>query len=411
MAFAAANAGQALPRIVLAGILVVAVNGIGQVYAPRVLPSSLDRGFWLAGSGLVAALAAFRGTAPLIVVVLVALLFTFLAVCGRSVLYFLVRRARRRGKAVPALVVGAGAHGHQLARNLLAYPECGLLPLGFLDETAGEDACVPVLGGPGDVVRVVQAHGVRAVVIAGQGRQSTARAARSLGCDVYLAPDLGELVIDFVTSREHVRGFPLVRMRPEAQRGLSWPLKRALDIAVALTGLVVSAPILAVCAALIRMETGPGVLFRQRRVGYRGEPLELIKLRTLKPADAHESETLWSIAHDSRIGPVGRLLRRASFDELPQLWNVLKGDMSIVGPRPERPHFVKKFSRAIPGYGLRHRMPVGITGWAQIHGLRGDTSIEDRVRFDNHYIDGWTFRADLKIMLQTAWSLLRPGGS
>jgi lipopolysaccharide/colanic/teichoic acid biosynthesis glycosyltransferase len=251
---------------------------------------------------------------------------------------------------------------------------------------------------------------VRAVVIAGQGQQSIARTARSLGCDVYLAPDLGELVIDFVTLREHVRGFPLVRMRPEAQRGLSWPLKRALDIAVALAGLVVSAPILAVCAALIRVETGPGVLFRQRRVGYRDEPLELIKLRTLKPTDALESETLWSIAHDSRIGPVGRLLRKASFDELPQLWNVLKGDMSIVGPRPERPHFVKKFSRTIPGYGLRHRMPVGITGWAQIHGLRGDTSIEDRARFDNHYIDGWTLRADLKIMLQTVWSLLRPGG-
>jgi exopolysaccharide biosynthesis polyprenyl glycosylphosphotransferase len=410
MAFAAANAGQAVPRIALAGILVIAVGGIGQVYAPRVLPSSLDRGFWLAGAGLVGALIAFGETTSLIVVVLVALLFTFLAVCGRSVLYFLIRRSRRRGRAVPALVVGAGAHAHRLARNLLAYPEHGLLPLGFLDETPGEDSCVPVLGGPGDVVRVVQAHGVRAVVIAGQGQQSIARTARSLGCDVYLAPDLGELIIDFVTLREHVRSFPLVRMRPEAQRGLAWPLKRALDIAVALTGLIVSAPVLAVCAALIRMETGPGVLFRQRRVGYRDEPLELIKLRTLKPADAHESETLWSIAHDSRIGPVGRLLRKASFDELPQLWNVLRGDMSIVGPRPERPHFVKKFSRTVPGYDLRHRMPVGITGWAQVHGLRGDTSIEDRVRFDNHYIDGWTFRADLKIMLQTVWSLLRPGG-
>ncbi|MFI7223415.1 sugar transferase [Nonomuraea angiospora] len=410
MAFAAANAGQSVPRIALAGLLVVAVGGLGHVYAPRVLPSSLDRGFWLAGAGLVGALTAFRETTSLIVVVLIALLFTFLAVCGRSVLYFLIRRARRRGRAVPALVVGAGAHGQRLARNLLAYPEYGLLPLGFLNETPGEDPCVPVLGGPGDLVRVVQAHGVRAVVIAGQGQQSIARTARSLGCDVYLAPDLGELIIDFVTLREHVRSFPLVRMRPEAQRGLAWPLKRAMDVAVALTGLVVSAPILALCALLIRMETGPGVLFRQRRVGYRDRPLELIKLRTLRPADARESETLWSIAHDSRIGPVGRLLRKASFDELPQLWNVLRGDMSIVGPRPERPHFVKKFSRTVPGYGLRHRMPVGITGWAQIHGLRGDTSIEDRVRFDNHYIDGWTLRADLKIMLQTVWSLLRPGG-
>ncbi|MFC7718567.1 sugar transferase [Nonomuraea recticatena] len=200
-------------------------------------------------------------------------------------------------------------------------------------------------------------------------------------------------------------------MRPDPQTRLTWPLKRALDIAVALVGLVISAPILAVCALMVRWEIGPGVLFRQRRVGCGGRPIELIKLRTLKPVDAHESATRWSIAHDRRLGPVGKALRRSSLDELPQLWNVLKGDMSIVGPRPERPYFVDQFSATTPGYRLRHRVPVGITGWAQIHGLRGDTSIEDRARFDNHYIDDWSLRTDFKIMIRTAWSLLRPGGS
>ncbi|MFC4114448.1 sugar transferase [Nonomuraea zeae] len=411
MALTAASAGQDIPRIACAAILVVAANGIGRVYLPRLLPSCLDRGFWLAGSGLVSTLVAFWGTASPLIVALCALVFTFLALCGRSVLYFATRKARRRGRTSPALVIGAGTHGHRLAASLLAYPEYGLLPLGFLDESADGSSGLPVLGRLSDVADVVQLHEVRAVVITGQAEQSLARTARALGCDVYLAPDLGELIVDFITLQEHVHGFPLLRMRPETERSVSWPLKRALDIAVAFAGLIVAAPILAICALIIRTEIGPGLLFRQRRVGYRGKPIELIKLRTMKPTDAHESATLWSIAHDSRVGPVGRLLRRASVDEIPQLWNVLRGDMSIVGPRPERPHFVEEFSRTIPGYGQRHRMPVGITGWAQIHGLRGDTSIEDRARFDNHYITGWTLRSDIKIMMRTLWSLLRLGGS
>ncbi|TDD10265.1 sugar transferase [Nonomuraea deserti] len=411
MAFTAAQVGRGIPPVVVAGVLVVVLNGLGRVYAPRVLPSSLDRGGWIAGSGFVAACVAFKESASFVTIALCALLYTFLAVCGRSMLAFAVRRAHQYARSAPTLVIGAGPHGHRLAESLLAHPEYGLLPLGFLDEAAGDDPGLPVLGRPSEVAHIIQAYEVRAVILAGQGQQPIARTARALGCDVYLALDLSELIVDFVTLREHVRGFPLLRMRPAAQHSALWPLKRALDITIALTGLILTAPALALCALIIRAEVGQSPLFRQRRVGYQGEPIEVIKLRTMKPADAHESATLWSIAHDSRVGRVGRLLRRTSVDELPQLWNVLKGDMSIVGPRPERPHFVDEFSRTVPGYGLRHRMPVGITGWAQIHGLRGDTSIEDRARFDNHYIDGWSIGADIKIMMRTLWSLLRLGGS
>ncbi|TDC06041.1 sugar transferase [Nonomuraea longispora] len=416
MAFAAAQVGRGLPPVALAAVLVVVLNGLGRVYAPRVLPSGLDRGGWIAGSGFVAACVAFRESASFVTIALCAMLCTFLAVCGRSVLAFAVRRAHRYGRPAPTLVIGAGPHGHLLAQNLLAHPEYGLLPLGFLAETGGDHPGLPllglpVLGRPGEIAHLIQAYEVRAVILAGQCQQPVARTARALGCDVYLALDLSELIVDFVTLREHVRGFPLLRMRPAAQRSAFWPLKRALDIAVALAGLIVTAPVLAVCALVIRAEVGQSPLFRQRRVGCQGEPIDVIKLRTMKPADAHESATLWSIAHDSRVGPVGRLLRRTSVDELPQLWNVLKGDMSMVGPRPERPHFVDEFSRTIPGYGMRHRAPAGITGWAQIHGLRGDTSIEDRARFDNHYIDGWSLGTDIKIMVRTVGSLLRLGGS
>ncbi|MET9109066.1 sugar transferase, partial [Streptomyces zhihengii] len=187
--------------------------------------------------------------------------------------------------------------------------------------------------------------------------------------------------------------------------------KRAMDAAVAGVALLAASPVLAVCALAVRCADGPGVIFRQERVGLDGEPFTLLKFRTLRPSDEHESATRWSVARDRRMSRTGSILRRTSLDELPQLWNVLRGDMSLVGPRPERPYFVAKFSHTYPGYAARHRMPAGITGLAQVNGLRGDTSIEERARFDNHYIDTWSLWQDVCILLRTAASLFRPGGS
>ncbi|MBB1255997.1 sugar transferase, partial [Streptomyces alkaliterrae] len=187
--------------------------------------------------------------------------------------------------------------------------------------------------------------------------------------------------------------------------------KRALDVAAASLALLLTAPVLLACALAVRLADGPGILFRQERVGQGGRSFTLLKFRTLRPADALESATLWSVADDQRMSPVGRWLRRTSLDELPQLWNVLRGDMSLVGPRPERPYFVRQFSQRYSGYAERHRMPAGITGLAQVHGLRGDTSIEERARFDNLYIDTWSLWQDVRILLRTAVSLARPGGS
>jgi lipopolysaccharide/colanic/teichoic acid biosynthesis glycosyltransferase len=137
----------------------------------------------------------------------------------------------------------------------------------------------------------------------------------------------------------------------------------------------------------------------------------LLKFRSLRPVDETESQTQWNVSHDSRLGPVGRLLRITSLDELPQLWNIIRGDMSLVGPRPERPHFVVQFDGLYRGYSSRHRVPSGLTGWAQVHGLRGDTSIEDRARFDNFYIENWSLWLDLKILLRTAVSVVKSPGS
>jgi lipopolysaccharide/colanic/teichoic acid biosynthesis glycosyltransferase len=146
-------------------------------------------------------------------------------------------------------------------------------------------------------------------------------------------------------------------------------------------------------------------------VGLDGRPFEILKFRSLTPVDDYESSTNWSIKHDQRLGRVGRLLRSTSLDELPQLWNILVGHMSLVGPRPERPYFVKKYAERIPRYTSRHRVPAGLTGWAQINGLRGDTSIEDRASFDNHYIENWTLWGDVKILLRTVQQVLGRRGS
>jgi len=169
--------------------------------------------------------------------------------------------------------------------------------------------------------------------------------------------------------------------------------------------------VMALCALAVRWEGGPGVLFRQDRVGVDGRQITVLKFRSLRPVSDDESATRWSIADDARLGPVGRLLRSTSLDELPQLWNVITGAMSLVGPRPERPHFVEQFGARVPRYMARHRVPAGLTGWAQVHGLRGDTSIEHRAGFDNYYIENWSLWGDIKIMLRTLQQVLPGRGS
>jgi len=165
--------------------------------------------------------------------------------------------------------------------------------------------------------------------------------------------------------------------------------------------LLLAAPLIAVCALLVRVEGGPGVIFRQPRVGRNGVIFDCLKLRSLCPADERESATNWSVASDLRMTSVGRFLRRTSIDELPQLWNIIRGDMTLVGPRPERPHFVDKFSSEYDRYAHRHRVQAGLTGLAQVSGLRGDTSIADRARYDNYYIEHWSLWLDVKILIRT----------
>lgn len=375
-----------LPRIALAvGLAWMAVAWLSPVVpVPGVLPPARDWAWWAAiAAGLVLA---------------------------RVVTVALLRRRRARAGGEAALVVGTGRVADRLARSLRARPELGLRPVGFVGESA-EGLPLPVLG-PVDRVAAVAAEQSATTLVVAFGEDSDAdlvgrlRACWQHGAAVLVVPRLFELDVSSLRT-ELVGGIPLVRMRPPAVRRLSWRVKRLVDVVLAAAALLVLSPVYAVCALAVRLETGrDGVIFRQERVGRDGSRFEILKFRSLTPATDLESAARWDVSHDDRIGPVGRLIRRTSLDELPQLVNVLRGEMSLVGPRPERPFFVETFSARHRSYAARLRVPAGLTGWAQIHGLRGDTSIDDRAAYDNYYIENWSLGLDVSIMVRTVGTLI-----
>ncbi len=340
-----------------------------------------------------------------------AILVGVAVVLGRVWSYAAIRVARQTGRmAEPTLIIGAGAVGVELFRVLHQHREYGLLPIGIIDDVAHEPTLRPI-GGLADLERVVRQHGVRRVIVAfGPGAEhnmvKTLREVVHLDVEVHVVPRFFELgLAPPGPTVEHVWGIPLYRLRPAATRAAAWRTKRALDIVVAGAALAFFSPVLGALALAVRV-TSPGpILFRQSRIGQYGSPIEVLKFRTL--AVNNDSDVTWSVCDDPRQTSIGRWLRRLSLDELPQLWNVLRGDMTLIGPRPERPHFVEEYSRDVPGYGDRHRLPVGLTGMSQIHGLRGDTSIAERARFDNLYIEHWSGWQDAKIVLQTAVAIVR----
>ncbi len=333
---------------------------------------------------------------------------------GRATAYAVVERCRRAAPGAPTLVIGSGEVGIRLAEALGADRAYGLAPIGLVGPPPVQDPALPapLLGPVDELDRIIDGYRPHRVIVTFSGAPDAAlvgtlRRCRQLGIVVYIVPRLFELGLGR-TGIELLHGVPLARMRPEPARRWPGAVKRAIDVTGAALGLVLLWPVFAACALAVRWESGrAGVLFRQERIGKDGRPFQILKFRSLTPSSERESQERWNIRDDNRVGPVGRVLRGTSLDELPQLINVLRGDMSLVGPRPERPYFVEEFTRMYDGYPDRHRVPGGITGWAQIHGLRGDTSIEDRLRFDNYYVENWSPALDLKIIARTAGSMLR----
>ncbi|WP_045168651.1 undecaprenyl-phosphate glucose phosphotransferase [Caldicellulosiruptor morganii] len=221
------------------------------------------------------------------------------------------------------------------------------------------------------------------------------------GIRTYLVPDY----FKFIPSKaeiEKIEGIPLINIRySPLDEWTNRFIKRSFDIAVSLIGLILCLPLFVIIATLIKLTSEGPVFFTQERVGYNRRIFRMHKFRTMYVQDPNEEKVKWTTKDDPRRTPIGRILRKLSLDELPQLWDVLVGNMSLVGPRPERPYFVEKFKEEIPKYMIKHRVRPGITGWAQIHGLRGDTSIEERIKYDIWYIENWSFWLDIKIILAT----------
>ncbi|MFB4319658.1 sugar transferase [Actinomadura sp. 21ATH] len=432
VALATAAGGAGAPVALAAGAAVTGLNAVGGLYRRRLSSSLLDDAPSLAvRAAAVAALAAALlpasrgaealGAAPPAPRDLAAtwfwimLLHCVLAGTGRTVAAAGRRAARRTGAARPAVIVGTGPTAEHLIRVLRQRREFGLVPVGQV-LPGGDDGPLPglpVLGPPPALREAVLDRPAATVVIVMDGVRrpqldAFVRACSVLPCETLLVLSTLDLITGAGPGRrvEYLAGLPCLRLGSRTGERLARAAKRAFDLAAASAALLLAWPVMLACALAVRLEGGPGVLFRQRRVGAGGRQFVLLKFRSLRPADEHEADTRWSVAGDDRLGPVGRFLRETSLDELPQLWNVVRGDMSLVGPRPERPHFVRLFTETCPEYALRHRVPAGLTGLAQVHGLRGDTSIELRARYDNRYIDTWSFRADLKILLMTVRAVL-----
>jgi exopolysaccharide biosynthesis polyprenyl glycosylphosphotransferase len=334
---------------------------------------------------------------------------------GRGFAYAVTRRLRKAGiLGERALIIGAGKVGTEIAEALRQHPEYGIIPVGFLDAAGTAHSSRPVFDAADpesairrlSVTRIIVAFGH----ISDEELVDVLRRCADLPLKVHIVPRLFELgVTNLGSDVDNIWGFPFVSLKHAAHLSFARRAKRLFDLTVGALLLLLSTPVLAVAAVAIRLSSPGPVLFRQKRLGENGRIIEMLKLRTLRCND--DSDTTWFVGQDDRRTPVGRVLRKTSLDELPQLLNVLRGDMSLVGPRPERPYFADSFALDVPRYRDRLRVPQGLTGWAQVHGLRGDTSISDRIRFDNQYIEHWTFWSDIRILARTVAAVFGKGGA
>jgi Undecaprenyl-phosphate glucose phosphotransferase len=327
-----------------------------------------------------------------------------------------LRRVRSSGHNLQRiLVIGAGLLGREITTKILVHRELGFEVAGFLDDDqgkAGSTVCgVPVLGTTRQAEEVLETQRIDQVFITlpleahKKILQLLELMAREC-VEVKLVPD----ILQYATLKaalEDLDGTPVINLSEMPLRGWNSMVKRAMDLAVAVAALIVLLPILPLIALAIWLEDHGPVFYRQERMGLDGRSFMIVKFRSMRVNAEASSGPVWAIKDDPRRTRVGGFLRAWSLDELPQIWNVITGDMSIIGPRPERPTFVREFKHKIPRYMVRHRVKSGITGWAQVHGWRGNTSIKKRIQYDLYYIQNWSLSLDFKILWMTLRYALR----
>jgi exopolysaccharide biosynthesis polyprenyl glycosylphosphotransferase len=323
----------------------------------------------------------------------------------RLALYAMLRIANRRRWLVErALIVGSDKPGTEIEEALREHPELGLEPVGFVDSTTpGRTPSLSLLGEVPKLPDLVLAYDVHRIIVASPDDNdaevvSVLRAGGQLTAEVCVLPRMCELAPAVPAScQDDIWGIPVIPLRRPGLRLSSRVVKRAFDIVIGTILLLLFAPLIAVLMGGVVLTCGRPALFRQARVTRSGRLMRIAKLRTVARADA---DGRWTVSPED-CSALGRWLRATHLDELPQLVNVIRGDMSLVGPRPERPYFTSRFSELVPRYQDRLRANGGMTGWAQVHDLTGDTSIHERARFDNNYIEHWSLWLDLVILVRT----------
>lgn len=337
--------------------------------------------------------------------VTVGVVTTALVLLMRAMLYAWLKAAYRANRLTePVLIVGSGTLACQIGELLLGHPDLGLRPVGLVGEPApASEPPLPVLGGFSRICDLVREHGVSTIIVslsadADDGLVSALRAQCLCRVDVYAVPPVPALANAVPASCiDEIWGIPLLPLRRSRLETSGAVVKRVFDLIIGIALVAAAAPLLLILAAVNFLDRGRPVIFRQERVTRSGRIMTIMKLRTM---NCPHPDSQWS-APAQDCSAIGRWLRATHLDELPQLFNVIRGDMSLVGPRPERPFFTSRFAKIVPHYDERHRARAGLTGWAQVHGLTGDTSIPERTRFDNYYIEHWSVWMDLVIMART----------
>ena len=314
------------------------------------------------------------------------------------------------------LIVGTGEMGRAILQKIRQSPSLGYRAAGFVssdyNSTSEPIRGVPILGGIDDVGSLVNHDAISEVIIAEPGLPHQRIIDIVAACEkgrvsVKAFPDVFQLISSEVSIGD-LNGMPMVSIRDAGLRGWNLAIKRAVDIIVAASMLILFSPVMLLLALLIKLSSPKGpVFYVQERVGLDGKPFQVIKFRSMMPEAEEETGPVWATRGDPRATRLGASMRRFSLDELPQFINVLLGEMSVVGPRPERPYFVEQFSEKVPRYLERHREKAGLTGWAQVNGLRGNVSIEERTAYDLWYVENWTLLLDLRIMLRTLIAIFK----
>jgi Undecaprenyl-phosphate glucose phosphotransferase len=333
-----------------------------------------------------------------------------LTTLGRSLIRMLLQYFREKGYNLKyILLVGYSRATEEYIKRINANPQWGYVIRGILDDSVPSGTVykgVKVLGRIGNLLYILPQNKLDEIAITlslkdYDNLEHIVDLCEKSGVHTKFIPDYNSLFPSRPYT-EDLMGLPVINIRyVPLSNTLNWCAKRVMDILVALVGVVVSLPVMVFAAIAVKCTSRGPIIFKQERIGLHNKPFRMYKFRTMEVQKPSQEAKGWTKKNDPRVTKVGKFLRRTSIDELPQLFNILKGDMSVVGPRPERPQFVEQFKEEIPRYMVKHQVRPGLTGWAQINGYRGDTSIKRRIEYDIFYIENWTMSFDVKIMFLT----------